>query len=615
MYKFEEILDYVENNDFSAIFYTPPYYDNAMTTFFKKPHSTIEIKRDDDIEEKFGLIQGLIEKGFFAYTTIDYEFGYLLEENLNSTILDKNKVLLRCVFFYESEVNIIKSSELKHSSLKEYLNSSETIIEDLRFNQKKETYIEAVNKIKEYIRNGDTYQVNYTIKSKFLLKTGLRNLFSSLIYNQSAEYTAFINLPNELLLTFSPELFIDSDFKSIKTKPMKGTIARGLNPDDDTIKINFLKNNLKDRAENVMIVDLLRNDLGRICKLDSVKVHNIFTIQKYESLFQMTSSVEGILNNGNISTIMKGIYPCGSITGAPKLRTMEIIQELEQETRGIYTGAIGLLNCKKIELNVAIRTLVINKSGSQGEMGIGSGIVWDSVPEDEYNEVILKARFLTQPVKYFELFETMLIEENEVFLLDYHLERLESSAGYFLFIYKKSEIVSQIKQYVSKLDKTKKYRFKLMLNKWGELNLSSEEFRPEKTFIKILVSDVIVNATDKYLYHKTTNRIFYDLELKKAKNSGYDEVIFVNERGEITEGSISNLIIYSDGKIITPPIESGILAGCYRRHLLQTNPTFLLQPIKISELLNADKVILINSVRGERIVSEISYKNVNYYYQ
>ena len=257
----------------------------------------------------------------------------------------------------------------------------------------------------------------------------------------------------------------------IKSKPMKGTSRRGIDLSSDSLIKYQLETSEKNIAENVMIVDLIRNDLGKISKYGSVKVKNLFQVEKYESVYQMVSTIESKLRKKiQLSDVLRNIFPCGSITGAPKIRTMEIIKELEKEERGIYTGAIGLIRKNKVTFSVPIRTLCIDKKTGKGEIGLGSGIVWDSVAEEEYEETQLKGKFLTDPEKPFEIFETILVNNNKIFLLEEHLDRMQQAAEYFLFCFDRAKIKSQIEKVIKSAD-NEKFRFRISLSKSGKLNL------------------------------------------------------------------------------------------------------------------------------------------------
>ena len=429
-----------------------------------------------------------------------------------------------------------------------------------------------------------------------------------MIFNQSAEYSALINTGEGFIISISPELFFDVKGKSINAKPMKGTIKRGLTTEEDKIKVQTLLNSKKDKAENIMIVDLLRNDLGRISEFNSVKVASKFDIEKYESLFQMTSKVEAELKEKNFEEIIKNIYPCGSITGAPKIRTMEIINELETEPRGIYTGAIGIIEKDKYKFNVPIRTIKISKEG-KGEIGIGSGVVWDSDPEDEYNETLLKSNFLIKPEKYFEIFESILIENGIPFLLEEHLQRMEEAAEYFLFNYDYEKIKSSILVEADKLDPSVNYKMKIELDKWGKIRIQNSEVESQKENIRIAISGARIDSKNKFQYFKTTKRSLYDEELKKYQDLGFYEVIFLNEKDEIAEGSFTNIFVKKNDEWLTPNLKTGILNGVYRKHFLRENKNSRECVLTLESVKNSESIMIMNSVRKEIFVDEIYYQN------
>lgn len=628
--KLIEILKYISENPGSAFFYTPPIYESSMCYFFQKTNSSIKIFSVDEVEKQLNKIDDLLFLGLTAFGFIEYEFGYLLEDRLQKKVNPTDRPLLQFFFSEENAIQKFDSKELDFEQCSSFI-GKETI-NDFKLDTSKEEYLKNVIKIKEYIKEGDTYQVNYTVKSKFKVTSSVVELFLQLIFTQSAKYAAIINLDDKIIISSSPELFFEVDNDSIIVKPMKGTIKRGINLSQDSQHIEELFASEKDRAENIMIVDLLRNDIGKICEYESVKVINKYNIEKYESVFQLTSEIKGKLKTNKLSDIITNLSPSGSITGAPKLRTMEIIHELEKEGRGIYTGLIGVFNKQRSVANVAIRTIEIDNQSKTGELGIGSGIVWDSQPENEYEEVLLKSKFLTEPANYFELLETMLFENGEIFLLDYHLKRMKDAADYFLFLFDESALKNELLNSIESLDKSKSYKIRLTLSKWGSINLKIEEIKKETAIIDIIISDEKINAKDKYQYFKTTNRELYDTELRKAKEKGFFEVVFFNQNGYLAEGAITNIFIEINNTFYTPKIEDGILNGCYRQFILdnlnqktefensfyeansgsyilkkvyQNNFRVEVKEITFEEIINSERIILVNSVRKDLLVNRI----------
>jgi para-aminobenzoate synthetase/4-amino-4-deoxychorismate lyase len=378
---------------------------------------------------------------------------------------------------------------------------------------------------------------------------------------------------------------------------MKGTMPRGLDVGEDEEAAHRLQCDEKNRSEHVMIVDLLRNDLGRICAMGSVRVEDIFSVERYETLLQMTSTVSGTLRRGlSYYEIFKAMFPSGSITGAPKIRTMQIIREMERTPRGIYTGAIGYISPNRsATFNVAIRTLVL-KDG-EARMGVGGGIVADSDPSEEYRECLLKTEFLVRPPRDFQLIETMLWD-GEFTLLALHLDRLKSSAEYFSFSCDRAAIRAQLIEASSLYQLRQRYRVRLLLNATGKVTLTSTKYPLDAPTGFIRLSPERTSSNDLFLRHKTTQRNLYESQYAEARANGLDDTIFLNERDEITEGAISNIFIQQSDRLLTPPLSSGVLPGVFRRYLLETSAGAEEHILKVTDLESADAVLLCNSVRG-----------------
>ena len=442
-------------------------------------------------------------------------------------------------------------------------------------------YDDAVTRIRELIAAGDTYQVNYSFPVSSNFNGDHFAWYQSLCRAQGAEYSAYIDLGRYKVLCLSPELFFQRDGNHVITKPMKGTVRRGRWTKEDQDLAYWLKHSTKDRAENVMIVDLLRNDLGKVSVTGSVHVSSLFDVERFETVWQMTSTVESTLNDGTtLPELMQALFPCGSITGAPKIRTMQIIRELERFPRGVYTGAIGLLqpggDCV---FNVAIRTVVTDTESNQATFGVGGGIVIDSTADREYEECLVKSRFLHSSPVEFQLFESILLEDGDYFLLADHLKRLKDSADYFGFRYSIDEINET-------LPKEEMGSFKVKLTLWKDGRIETQIIRIKTTdgIALVRLAEEPVDSSDRFLFHKTTRR-----------RSG-DDVIFWNERGEVTESSIANIVVPIDGELCTPPIECGLLPGVFRGHLLAEGE-IKERIITIEEFQNANEFFLINSIR------------------
>ena len=601
MHKLSEILKKIKEEKSSAFLYTSSYNkSDAISYLFNNPEEIISITSLNELELGLNRIDELADQDKFILSLLDYEAGYLFEEKLQNFITD-NKTLMRFLVFDSSEVDKISSNEISFDPFEQ-----DYKINDFQLNETERNYLNKIYKIKEYIKQGDTYQVNYTLKGKFNFKGEILDFVQNLIFNQSTQYSAFINYDNEFVISISPELFFSTNGYKISTRPMKGTIKRGINLEDDSFRAEELRNSKKDKAENIMIVDLLRNDIGKISKTNSVNVDSIYDVEKYETIFQLTSKVHGILESKKYSKIISNLFPCGSITGAPKIRTMKIINELENEKRGLYTGAIGFIHKDNSVFNVAIRTISIDKKTSNGEIGLGSGIVWDSNAEDEFNEVSLKSNFLVNPDKYFEIFETMLLEDGKIFLLDNHINRIEKAADYFLFKFNKNLVLEKLNSSINNLDSNHKFKIKLVLTKSGEIRLDINKI--ETSILKrAVISSNKINKKNRFQYFKTTNRELYDSEFTFYRMKNYFDVIYFNEFNELAEGSISNIFIRSKDIWKTPSIDSGILNGTYRNKFISEN-NVIETCISKEELLNSDEILLTNSLRKEVDILEL-YEN------
>jgi para-aminobenzoate synthetase/4-amino-4-deoxychorismate lyase len=443
----------------------------------------------------------------------------------------------------------------------------------------RDEYDRSVSRVKELIAAGDTYQVNYSFPLTSSFSGDAFAWYQDLCVAQGAQYSVYLDLGRYKVLCLSPELFFERRGDRVITRPMKGTVRRGRWLAEDRELAQWLANSAKDRAENVMIVDLLRNDLGKVSVPGSVRVSSLFDLERFETVWQMTSTVESTLRDGTtLVDLMGALFPCGSITGAPKIRTMQIIRELERFPRGAYTGAIGLLKPDgDCVFNVAIRTVVIDTETSVATFGVGGGVTIDSTAEREYEECLVKCRFLQSKPVEFQLFESILLEDGNYFLLQEHLQRLKDSAEFFGF----GTRINADWERIAIENPRGSLKVRLILWKDGRIEV---QVTPLGDLKGVELATEPVDSSDRFLYHKTTRR------------PGGDGLVFWNERGEITESSIANVVVSIDGELCTPPRESGLLAGVFRNHLLAQG-TIKERVITIEEFQNANEFFLINSIR------------------
>lgn len=532
-----------------------------MTIFgekiFTNPIKIIKAFNHNDIKEAFATIEELKNK-FYLVGYIRYD---IFKEQIN------NKFPLLYFEVYTT-YNIYKTKKVKNLLLKPRpcVNFCE--------------YSEAINKIKYEISCGNTYEVNYTYDFEVPYEGDDFELFEFLLNKQKTPYNFYLKNNYDTVLSFSPELFFTLKDNHILTKPMKGTIKRGRNEKEDKDLIEFLKNDEKNRAENVMIVDLLRNDLGRIAKTGSVKVTKLFEIETHKTLHQMTSQIEADLKeNTTLFDIFKAIFPCGSIAGAPKISTMRIIDKVEKGSRDIYCGAIGMISPEETIFSVPIRILQKKQGEKSFKYRVGGAIVWDSDIQDEWEETLTKTKFLNSD---FQIIETIKVENGKLLFEKEHFKRMENSAKHFNFKFSYPQITPKQDGIL-----------RLLLNKNGEI---TEEYKPliKSKTNKISISRIKTNSQNEFLYHKTTYRPWYYDSYKKIANGEIYDEIFFNEKGELTEGARSNIILQINGKLYTPPVKCGLLDGIFKKSMKNVSEKILYK----KDLENAEKIFCVNSVRG-----------------
>ncbi len=551
---------------------------------FQNPQQIITTQNINEVREALQNVEAIVNaEGQHAVGFVSYEAARAFDSTLQ-TFESNNFPLLWFGLYAEAQTS-------------EVLRDFGSLNAQWQPNIKKDDYNNAIKKIKDYIADGKTYQVNYTMRLITDFEIDSAPLFFHLAQAQN-KYAAFIETDDFAICSASPELFFDLNGEVITSKPMKGTIKRGRTTSEDITNSNWLRASEKNRAENVMIVDMIRNDLSKIAQLGSVHVPTLFEIEKYSTVFQMTSTVQA-KTFASVTQIFSALFPCASITGAPKVSTMKIINELETSPRKIYTGSIGYISPnRQARFNVAIRTALIDKKNKTAEYGVGGGIVWDSEDKDEYEEALLKAKVLTNPPQpEFSLFETMLWKKDEgYFLLDKHLARLKDSAEYFDFEFLEEVVRKQLsvisEQWLAISGQSSGIRVKIILDKFGNLNNEVKEINSQNIIFKVCLASQPIDSNNVFLFHKTTHRAVYE----KSMQEGFDDVLLFNEKDELTEFTIGNLVVEKNSEFFTPPISCGLLAGTFREHLIETGK-IKEKVIYKDEINNFEKIYLINSVR------------------
>jgi para-aminobenzoate synthetase / 4-amino-4-deoxychorismate lyase len=467
----------------------------------------------------------------------------------------------------------------------------------------RDRYESSVDRIRELIAAGETYQVNHTMRLRSRVDGDPRGLYRDLCYAQRGAFSAYLDLGRYRILSASPELFFELRDGAIVTRPMKGTAPRGRWPEEDRAVAERLLASAKDRAENAMIVDLLRNDLGRISRTGSVTWADVFRAERYETVWQLTTTVSSTLGQGvDLAGVFRGLFPSGSVTGAPKVRTMQIISELEHSPRGVYCGAVGYLapagsGHPDARFNVAIRTVAVDTHSGTAEYGVGGGITWDSDAEAEFEEAVTKARVLTSHRPRFELLETMRHDLTEgVRHLDLHLRRLSESANYFGFRYDETEVRGAIEKAVASVPSTP-CRVRLSLTRDGTTRVVCTPLASGPDVVRLALDDVPQDPLDVFLFHKTSRRQRYEEARERHPNA--DDVVMVNDRGEVTESTIANLAVRIGGEWATPPIDAGLLPGIGRAVALEDG-SLTEAPITIEDLRSAEELALVSDARGWR---------------
>ena len=478
-------------------------------------------------------------------------------------------------------------------------------IAGLKAGEDADRFADAIGRIHAWLEAGDAYQINHTWRFHFDVWGEPSAMYRRLRARQPVPYGALALLPDgAALLSLSPELFMRQQGRTLTAQPMKGTAPASGDAALDAVTAAQMQADPKTRAENLMIVDLLRNDFGQVAETGSVTVPALFQVDRYGAVLQMTYTVKATRRtDAGFARILSALYPCGSVTGAPKRRAMQIIRELEDTPRGIYTGAIGWLEASgDFCLSVPIRTLALAapQGGVRaGVLGVGAGIVHDSRAQDEYQECLQKARFLTGLPQEFTLFETMhATRDAGCRHLERHLARLAASARYFGFGWDEPALRARIAAACIALGEGE-HALKLVLSFNGEATLAASLLAPWPQPVSVLLAPQPTVSDDLFLRHKTSLRARYDQAWRSAQEQGAFDMLFHNEKGELTEGGRSNVFLRLDGQWLTPPLEAGVLPGVMRGVLLD-DPAWRARQARLTmaDLHRAEQIVVCNALRG-----------------
>ncbi len=564
---------------------------------FTAPEETVSCTRLEGVSSCLQRLEDAQKQGKFAAGFLAYELGFAFEDKLKARFEENGDPLLWFGLYDQPEE---LSLEDTRALLETAAGEDEAHIGKPDFDMDRDAYGSAFDRVRGHLAKGDIYQVNLTMRARIAHQGPPERMFLDLMRRQPVEFAALVKMTDRTVLSLSPELFLERQGTCLRTRPMKGTAPRGRHASEDNKIARELASDPKQRSENIMIVDLMRNDLSHIADPGTVRVTKLCEVERYQSLHQMTSTVEAdVPASVGFADVIRKLFPCGSITGAPKLSAMQIAHDLETGPRGVYTGSIGYLAPGgDFRFNVAIRTLVLRMDGT-GEAGSGSGVVFDSGASPEYDECALKLKFMSEATPGFDLIETLAYDPDEGYLLlERHLQRLQKSAAYFGFRFSEDAVRSALLSQVPGFSGPQRVR--LLLNANGAVSITAANLTPadRNTVFNLVLAGERTNSGDRFLYHKTTNRAFYDdTRARYQAQTGCQEVLFENERGFLTEGSYMTLFLKKNGRLLTPALQHGVLPGTLRAGLLERGLAFEADLTR-ADLDTADEIFVGNSVRG-----------------
>lgn len=547
---------------------------------FTKPIKELKTRNLAQVKDLLAQVEDYQQQGYYVVGYVSYEAAPAFEEKL---AVHPAPLMGEYLLYFTVHDSVEKSiMPLTYDEI------------DMPSNWKEETskeeYEKAIAQIHHHLRQGDTYQVNYTVQLKQAVTANPFAIYNRMVVEQEAGYNAYVEHDEMAVISMSPELFFEQKGCDLTTRPMKGTTKRGLTNQEDLDQAAWLEQDPKNRSENMMIVDLLRNDMNRLSEVGSEHVERLCQVEQYSTVWQMTSTIKSqVRPDVDLVEIFHSLFPCGSITGAPKIATMEIIKNLEPQARGVYCGTIGILlpNGRRI-FNVAIRTIQLHKG--QAIYGVGGGITWDSTWESEYREVHQKAAVLYRKQVPFQLITTGKISQKHLLFKEEHIDRLRNAGRYFAYPFNPENLLQRIDAECQACHVEKDYRLRISISKSGDIDLCCQELTPlSPAFYQAQLCFQERSLQTPFTYFKTT----YRPHLTVAKQ----EKIYHNENGELLETSIGNLILQIAGKLYTPPVNLGILPGIYRQHLLETGQVEE-RVLTLKELAQAEAIYGCNAVRG-----------------
>jgi len=561
---------------------------------FSSPHRVLVAKSTSEVVSVLNEVDKATREGSWAFGYVAYEAAPGLDAGL--AVCDRQPNDPPLVWFGLSDEPVTVPAVSTSSREQKRYNAA-----TWRPGWTSEAYRRDVARVREHIAAGDIYECNLTVRLHSRITGDMAQMYADMALSQRTHYGAYLDTGQHMIASASPELFFQWAGDRLLTRPMKGTAARGRTQAEDQERVRALVNSAKERAENVIVVDLLRNDVSRVATAGSVSVPALCVPERYETLWQLTSDVSGTVpEETSLVDVFRALFPSGSITGAPKQRTMEVIRDVETSARGVYCGAIGVLappgEQPRAQFSVAIRTVVADRETGSAVYGTGGAITWASEPDVELAEAQAKAAILHKRYRDFHLFETMAhIPGAGVRDLDRHLDRLASSAQYFCFAFDAGRARAEV---AAATEHAGSARVRLVLTRGGALSVELGRLPPPSVRpVRLAVDPQPVDSTQRWLYHKTSNRDTYTVRARRHPCA--DDVVLVNELGQVTETSIANLAVHLDGTWWTPPLDAGCLPGIQRGLLVELGK-LRERPMTPKDLRRAGSLAVLNSLRGWR---------------